>query len=379
MEANVRAPIGSVRYRTVWTPFDEEMREAMLRPTPGPIYYDGPEVEAFEREAASYLGVAHALGVGSGTAALSLAMLALGLGPGHEVIVPANAYLAPAECTIQVGARPVYCDVREDTANLDASAVGPLLSRRTRAIVVVHTYGHPVDMDPLLNLARREGIYVIEDVAHALGGTYKGRMLGSIGDAAAASFARKGVTVAGQGGMVFTGDQEVYRRMVQLHRHGWDRGDAYRTAVHAVGFNHTLSESLAAVGRVSLGRLRANNRVRADNARRYTEGLGRRGVPVRPFAVMPWGEHAWLHYVVRAPNRDALMRFLGERGIEAGIHYRSLVYRTPAYVSRTGEDPGPRPVTDRLVEEILTLPSHPDMGDGVEDVMNEVAEFYATR
>jgi dTDP-4-amino-4,6-dideoxygalactose transaminase len=373
----VKVSSSSVRYRTVWTPFDAEMRDAMLRPTPGPLYYDGPEVEAFEREMAALLGTAHAVGVASGTAALHLAMLALRLGPGDEVIVPANAYLAAAECTLQVGARPVYCDVLDETANLDIRTVEPVLTPKTKAIAIIHTYGHPVDMDPLVQLARRRRIFLIEDAAHALGGKYKGRMLGTIGDVGVTSFARKGVTVAGQGGMVFTTDGTLARRMVQLHRHGWDRGDAYRGDVHAVGFNYTLSETLAAVGRVSLRRLEANNRMRAANARRYSEGLARRGVPARPFAVMPWAEHAWLHYVVRVPARDALMTFLRQRGIEAGIHYRHPVYRSPAYIARSGEDPGPRPVTDRLIEEIVTLPSHPDMGDGVDYVMDRMAEFYA--
>ena len=349
----------------------------MLRPTSGPTYYDGPEVEAFEREMAAYLGTAHAVGVSSGTSAFHLAMLALGLGPGDEVIVPANAYLTAAECTLQVGARPVYCDVLEETANLDVVTVEPQLTPRTRAIAAVHTYGHPVDMDPLIDLARRKRLFLIEDIAHALGGKYKGRMLGTIGDVGVASFARKGVTVAGQGGMAVTADGDVARRMARLRRHGWDRGDAYRGEVYAVGFNYTLSESLAAVGRVSLGRLEANNLTREANARRYDEGLVRRGGPTRPFAVMGWAQHAWLHYVVRVPARDALMTFLRQRGIEVGIHYRDLVYRSPAYIARSGEDPGPRAVTDRLIDEIVTLPSHPDMGSGVEYVMDQIAEFYA--
>src|SRR5262249_32777799 len=162
------------------------------------------------------------------------------------VIVPANAYLAAAECAIQVGARPVYCDVVEETANLAPSTVAEHLTHRTRAIVAVHAYGHPVDLDPLMELARRGGIHVIAGIAHAFGGTYKGRKLGTIGDAAATSFARKGVTVAGQGGMAFTPHEEVHRRMAQLHRHGWDRGEAYASTVHTVGFNYTMTESLAA-------------------------------------------------------------------------------------------------------------------------------------
>lgn len=368
-----------VNYRSMWTPFDDEMREAMLRPTPGPVYYDGPECDAFEREMAAYLGTRHAVAVSSGTAALYVAMKALGIGPGDEVVVPANGYLSAAECTIALGARPMYCDVEEATANLNVETVEPHLTVKTKAIIVIHTYGHAVDMEPLMALARRRGIYVIEDAAHALGGEYRGRRLGSIGDVGFASFARKCVTVAGQGGMAFTNDARWAERMMQLRRHGWDRGDPYRSQVALVGLNCVMNECQAAVGRVSLSRLDRHNAARAANARRYTDGIRERHAPVRPFALMAWARHGWLHYVVRAPRRDDLLAFLNTRGIECAIHYRHPVYRAPAYLAATQDDPGPRPVTDRLAEEIITLPSHPDMGDGIDVVLNEMAAFYERR
>lgn len=369
----------AVRYRTTWTPFDAEMREAMLRPTPGPVYYDGPEGAAFEREMAAYLGLEHAVAASSGTAALHLALAALGIGPGDEVIVPANAYLSVAECAINAGARPVYCDVLDATANMDIATVEPLVTPRTRVIGVVHTYGQAVDMDPIVDLARRRGIHVVEDVAHGLGGEYRGRKLGAIGDIGFTSFARKGVTVAGQGGMAFTNDAAWADRMTRLRRHGWRKGDAYRSEVAMVGFNYTLSESHAAVGRVSLARLDRHNAARAAFAARYTAGFREREAPVRAFDVVPWGRHAWLHYVIRAPRRDALLDHLAAHGIGCAIHYKHPVYRAPAYVARTGEDPGPRPVTDRLSEEILTLPSHPEMDEGIDEVIDAVAGFYGIR
>ncbi|MDR7418426.1 MAG: DegT/DnrJ/EryC1/StrS family aminotransferase [Armatimonadota bacterium] len=368
-----------IRYRTTWTPFDGAMREALLRPTPGPVYYDGPEGEAFEREMAAYVGVAHGVAVSSGTAALFVAMLALGLGPGDEVIVPANGYVSAAECTLNVGAKPVYSDVLESSANMDVSTIEPRVTPRTRAIVVIHTYGHAADLDPILDLARRRGLFVIEDIAHALGGEYKGRRLGGLSDIGVVSFARKCVTVAGQGGMALTNNAAWARRMVQLRRHGWDRDDIYRSGVSLVGFNFTLNEGQAAVGRVSLSRLDQHNAARAANAARYTEGLLRRGVPARSFDVAPWAKHAWLHYVVRVPRRDELLAFLRTRSVECAVHYKQPVYRLPAYVARAGDDPGPRPVTDRLTNEILTLPSHPDMGEGVEYVMDQMAGFYDRR
>jgi dTDP-4-amino-4,6-dideoxygalactose transaminase len=176
--------------------------------------------------------------------------------------------------------------------------------------------------------------------------------------------------------MALTDNPEWARRMVQLRRHGWDRTDVYRSGVSLVGFNFTLNEGQAAVGRVSLSRLDRHNAIRASNARRYSEGLARRGVPARPFDLAPWAKHGWLHYVIRVPRRDELLTFLSARGIECAIHYKKPVYRLPAYTARTGEDPGPRPITDGLVSEIVTLPSHPEMGDGVDDVMDQMADFY---
>jgi dTDP-4-amino-4,6-dideoxygalactose transaminase len=366
----------TTRYSSMWTPFDDEMRAAMLRPTPGPIYYDGPEGDAFEREMAAYLGTGYGVAVSSGTSALYLAMVVLGIGDGDEVIQPANGYLSIAECTVNLRARPVYADVLESTANIDIRTLESLVTPKTKAIAVIHTYGHPVDMDPIMNLAHRRGIFVIEDVAHALGGEYKGRKLGSIGDIGFVSFARKSVTVVGQGGMAFTANQAWAKKMLQARRHGWDRTDTYRSNVAMVGYNFTLGECQAAVGRVSLSRLDRNTAVRVANAVRYNAGLDRRGVPVTPFELMPYGKHGWLHYVVRVPRRDELLDHLKTRGIEAAIHYKQPVYRQPAYMARTGEDPGPRPVTEKLSNEILTLPSHPDMGDGIDVVMDEIAAFY---
>ena len=367
----------AIRYHTTWTPFDAEMRDAMLRPTPGPVYYDGPECDAFEREMATYLGIRHAVAVSSGTAALHVAMRAMEIGPGHDVICPANGYLSAAECVLNAGARPVYCDVVDSTANMDITTIEPLVTPKTKAIILIHTYGLAVDMHPIMDLARRRNIMVIEDAAHALGGEYKGRKLGTIGDLGFASFARKCVTVAGQGGMTFTNNATWADRMIRLRRHGWTRTDPYRSEVAFIGFNAVMNECQAAVGRVSLSRLDQHNAARAQNARRYTEGISTRRLPAKPFAIVPWAKHGWLHYVVRVPRRDALIDFMAARGTECAIHYRQPVYRAPAYVARAGEDPGPRPITDRLVEEIVTLPSHPEMGEGIDHVMDQMAEFYA--
>ena len=367
-----------IRHRVTWTPFDEEMREALLRPAPGPIHYDGPEVAAFEAEAAAYLGTDHAVAAASGSAALHLALHALGIGPGDEVLMAANAYVALPECTLQLGAEPVYCDVREETANPDRELLEPLLSNRTRAILIIHYFGNPVDMDPILELARERDLFVVEDVAHALGGEYKGRKLGTLGDIGFTSFARKIIHVAGQGGMAFSGRAELADRMRRLRKHGWELGDEERTRITELGYNYSFSECLAAVGRVGLARIERYWRERERNARRYSRGFAERGLPARPFRDAPWGRHGRLHYVVQVSERDRLKDYLAERGIECKVHYRQPVYRLPYYLERSGRDPGPRPVTDRLAGEMLTLPSHPDMGDGVDEVLDTMAAFYAS-
>jgi len=349
----------------------------MLRPTPGPVYYDGPEGEAFEREVAAYVGMGHGVAVSSGSAALLIALLALGIGSGDEVICPANAYIAVPESVIHTGAAPKYADVLEATANVDLTTIKPHLTARTKAIIVIHNYGHPVDMDPIQSLAKSRGIAIVEDAAHALGGSYKGRRLGSLSDISFASFARKCVSVAGQGGMSFTSNPEWATAMHQYRRHGWNPADAYRSTVGRIGYNFTLNESNAAVGRVSLRRLDAHNAARAANAAYYTGAIGARRLPLRPLDVMPWAKSGWLHYVVRAPRRDALVEALEREGIEASVHYRDPVYRLPVFLERTGEDPGPRPVTDQLARQIVSLPSHPDMGErDLDAVLDAIAAFY---
>ena len=367
-----------IRYRVTWTPFDAEMREALLRPVPGPIHYDGPEVEAFEAEAAAYLGVDHAVAVASGTAALHLALLALDIGPGDEVLMGANAYVALPECTLQLGAQPVYCDVRAETANPDRELLEPLVSDRSKAILIVHYFGNPVDLDPILELARERDLFVIEDVAHALGGEYKGRKLGTLGDIGFASFARKIIHVAGQGGMAFSGRADLADRMRRLRKHGWELGDEELTRISELGYNYSFSECLAAVGRVGLSRIERYWQERERNALRYSRALEGLGVPARPLLASPWGRHGRLHYVIRVPQRDELKTYLADRGVECKVHYRQPVYRLPHYLARSGRDPGPRPVTDRLAREMITLPSHPDMGEGVDEIVGMIAEFYAT-
>jgi len=375
----MKSVTGPFKYHIPWTPFDEEMAEAVVRPLrSGPILYDGPETKAFEEEVARYLGVEHGVAVSSGSAALHLAFIALGLGPGDEVLMPANSYIGAPESVLHVGATPTYCDVDARTANPSLELLLPYVTPRTRAIVVFHMYGNPVDMGPILGFARERGLYVVEDFAHALGGEYEGRKLGSLGDINITSFARKCITVGGQGGMVVTNDADLAYNVYRMKRHGWDWENLDRGSVAGLGYNYTMNECQAAVGRVQLPRVDRYRDMREQNARYYTEGLCERQLPAVPFEAAPWGKHGRLHYVVKVDRRDELVDFLHQRGIGARVLYDSPVYRNPLYVEKMGYDPGPRPVTDRLVEQIVALPGQPNMRPAdIDYVLDNLEEFFS--
>lgn len=363
-------------HAVTWTPFDEEMRQAMLRPAAGPVHYDGSEVESFEDEVAGYLGARGAVAASSGTAALHLALLASGVGPGVEVIMPANAYVAIPESVIHVGARPVYCEVDGATGNIDAAKLRDCISARTRAVVVIHMYGNAAEMDALGEVCRENALLLVEDVAHALGGEYRGEKLGTLGDVGFTSFARKVIHVAGQGGMAFTNDPDVAVRMRQLRKHGWVRDDAYRERVAAIGFNYSFSECLAAVGRVNLRRIERYWAARNENAGRYLEAIASLNLPLRTFTKTSNSRHGRLHFVVLTPHRDRLHAFLAERGVETKIHYKTPTYRQPLYRTAARVDPEAYPVADRLASEVLTLPSHPDLGEGLDQIVGALKLFF---
>ncbi|GAB4334432.1 MAG: DegT/DnrJ/EryC1/StrS family aminotransferase [Dehalococcoidia bacterium] len=335
-------------------------------------YVQGRETAAFEEEFAAALGVEHALTVNSGTAALHLALLACGVGPGHEVITVANTFIATAEAITMVGATPVFADIDPASLTIDPADVERRITTRTRAIIAVHLYGRTAHMAALSAIARRHGLRLIEDACQAHGATNHGRVAGTIGDAGVFSFyPTKNLGTVGEGGMLVTRDPVVARRAARLRDHGQE-GRHH----HVVpGFNYRISELQAAALRVFLPHLAAWNAARVDAARRYDARLA--GSSIATPDPGPAGEHVYHLYVVRSPRRDALRIHLATRGVATAIHYPTPIHLQPAYAAAENR-PGSLPHTEAAVREILSLPMHPGITPGeIDAVCEAVHEFEA--
>lgn len=350
-----------------------ELLDAFARVLDSGGYVQGREVAAFEEEYAAAMGVEHALAANNGTAALHLALLACGIGPGDEVITVSNTFIATAEAITMAGATPVFADIDPGEFTIDPADAERRITVRTRAIIAVHLYGRTAPMAELGALARRYGLRLIEDACQAHGATSGGRLAGTFGDAGVFSFyPTKNLGTVGEGGMVVTRDGAVARRAAQLRDHGQD-GRHHHVAA---GFNYRMAELQAAALRVFLPRLAEWNAGRMAAARLYDTGLA--GAAVSTPAPGPAGEHVYHLYVVRSALRDALRGHLGERGIATAIHYPAPIHLQPAYAG-AGGGPGSLPHTEAAVREILSLPMHPGItGDEVAAVCEAIREFESS-
>jgi dTDP-4-amino-4,6-dideoxygalactose transaminase len=330
----------------------------------------GEEVRAFESEMAAYLGVRHVRGVASGTDALLLAVLAAGLGPGDEVLIQGNAFVAAVEALYRAGVRPVPVDVRDEDLGPDPEDVEAQLTPRTRGILAVHLYGLPVDLRPLLRLSRERSLALIEDCSHAHGATLEGQRVGSFGTAGAFSLGVvKNLAAYGDAGLVSTDDPELAERVRLLGTHGQVTKNEH---VH-FGTNSRLDELQAAMLRVKLRVLDARNRRRAAIASFYGERL--RGLVVTP-PEDSWRTHVYHQYVVRTGERAALRAHLTAQDIDTGIHYPVPIHRQPAWLQTFGPTRA-LPVAEKTAGEILSLPVHADMTDDeVERVATSVRGFF---
>lgn len=315
----------------------------------------GPEVKAFEQEVAAYLGTKHAIGVNSGTDALVIALRTLGIGPGDEVITSPFTFFATAEAISQVGAVPVFVDIDPGTLNLDPSLIEQEINSRTKAILPVHIYGLAADMDPILELARKHDLKVLEDVAQAFGGEYKGRKLGSLGDAGAFSFFPSKVLGAyGDGGLITTDDDEVAEEAQMLRVHGARK--KYFNEV--LGYNSRLDSVQAAILRVKLPHIDEWCDMRDRAASVYDELLAN----VQDLTLLPrvnYAKHVYHQYTVRIGRgrRDEVKEHLAQAGIDTMIYYPVPVHRLPIY----SELDRPLPVTDTATTEVLSLPIWPQI------------------
>ncbi|KAF5085626.1 UDP-4-amino-4-deoxy-L-arabinose--oxoglutarate aminotransferase [anaerobic digester metagenome] len=345
----------------------------------------GPVTEEFEAAFARYLGVKHAFAVSNGTAALHIAHAVLGIGSGDEVITPSLTFVATANSVLYCGAKPVFADIGgKDDLNVAWEDIAAKVSPRTRAITVVHYGGYPCDMQSILDLARDHGLRVVEDAAHAVGATYKGKMCGTIGDVGCFSFFANKNLATGEGGMVVTDDDDLAERIRVMRSHGmttltWDRhrGHGYSYDVTALGYNYRTSEVASALGIVQLRRLAENNERRRRIVVRYRETLaGIEGITC-PFAGKTNGEssHHIFPVVLSAdlPRAD-FQAALKERGIQTSIHYPP-VHLFTYYRKLFGDTRGSLPKTEFVGEHEVTLPLYPAMADGeVEYVRTAIEE-----
>ena len=342
-------------------------------------YVKGPVVEEFEAGFAAMCGVDHAIAVNSGTAALFLALKASGVGPGDEVFVPGHTFFATASPVLELGATPVFVDIDPESYTMDPEALADAVedAGNPAAVMAVHLYGHPADMDAIGDVADDHDLLVIEDACQAHGATFGGERAGSFGDAGCFSFyPSKNMTVGGDGGMVTTDDADLAAGLRELRNHGRnDDGEHVR-----LGLNYRLNDVKAAVGVEQLGYLPTWNRQRRTAAHHYSDLLADIE-PVATPAEVGDVEHVYHLYVVQVPaeDRDSLRTYLDTRGISTDVHYGTPAHRHPSVVERVGE-PASLAETDRLVDRIVSLPMHPRITmPEVERVCAEIEAYFEER
>ncbi|PZP58226.1 MAG: erythromycin biosynthesis sensory transduction protein eryC1 [Azospira oryzae] len=349
-------------YRELGMEIEKAVREVLA----SSHFILGPHVKALEQEVAAYLGVKHAVAVASGTDALHLALRAAGVQGGDEVITTAFTFIATAEAIAYIGARPVFVDIDPATFNLDPGALEAAITDRTRAILPVHLYGQAADMDPIMEIARRRGLRVIEDCAQSFGADYRGRRTGTLGDVGCFSFyPSKNLGAYGDGGMVTTNDDALADQVRVLR----DHGSRVRYHHSVIGYNSRLDELQAAILRVKLKRIEAYNARRREAAARYTAQLA--GSPIVPPKEAGYGRHVYHQYTVRSGRRDAIQKALAEAGIASAIYYPIPLHRQEVY--QAAYRGLTLPETEAAAREVLSLPMHPYLTSQQIDRVCEVA------
>lgn len=347
-------------YRELQTDIDA----AVARTLASGYYIGGPEVDAFEDEFAVYCGTNHAIGLANGLDALHLVLRAMDVGPGDEVIVPSNTYIATWLAVSQCGATPVPVEPDARTYNIDPALIEAAITPRTKVILPVHLYGQPADMDPILAIARKHGLRVLEDGAQAHGARYKGKRLGSHGDAVAWSFyPGKNLGAMGDGGAVTTNDAQLADRLRVLRNYG----SRVKYVNEVQGYNSRLDPLQAAILRVKLPHLDEWNARRSAIAARYQEGLAGCGLTLPH--VPDWAEPAWHLYIVQHPQRDAFQKVLAELDVSTLIHYPIPPHLQAAY-SQAGWLKDDFPLAERMANQVLSLPIGPHLrSDEAENIL----------
>lgn len=332
-------------------------------------------VNRFEADFAAYCDSPHAIGVGSGTEALWLTLLALGIGSGDEVITVPNTFMATAEAITYTGAEVVFVDVDEQSYTMDPAALADAITSRTRAIIPVHLFGQPADMDPIMEIARREGLFVVEDACQAHGAEYKGRRVGAFGEAACFSFyPGKNLGAFGEAGAVVTHNSELQEKIRILRDHGQVQKYQHRM----VGWNGRMDGIQAAVLQVKLRYLEQGNRLRRYHASNYQQALDDIEEIILPTQAA-YARHVFHIYAIRVQDRDEMLTFLAEKGIGCGVHYPVPIHLQEAY-RHLGYRRGAFPVAERCASEFVSLPMYPELTySQVEEVIHSVKMAIAER
>jgi dTDP-4-amino-4,6-dideoxygalactose transaminase len=356
-----------------YVPLKDEIFAEMEKVFESMHLFLGENVQALEKDFAQFCETQFGIGISDGTTALHIILRALGIGPGDEVITASHTFIATGEAIILAGAKPVFVDIDPKTCVMDVSKVEACITPRTKAILPVQLYGQTVDMDPLMEIAHRHGIKVVEDACQAHGSTYKGRRAGSLGDAAGFSFYySKNLGGYGEGGFIATSDPEINRKARMIRDHGSER----RYYHDLIGLNGRLDEIQAVVLRAKLPHLSEYNELRRQHAARYDQLLA--GLPILlPFEA-PGNHHIYYTYVIQAPRRDELQVWLKDRGIGTGIHFPVPLHLQNS-MRYLGYKVGDLPVTEEVVRKVLSLPMYPEMTDEqIETVSGSIKEFYAS-
>ncbi|PJF40390.1 MAG: DegT/DnrJ/EryC1/StrS family aminotransferase [Chloroflexi bacterium] len=345
-----------VDLRAEHAPLLDEMKERVGRILEQGNFILGDEVEQLEEEFAAYCDVKHAVGVDSGASALKLLLIAYGIGEGDEVIIPANTFIATAGAVTFAGATPVLVDIAPNTYNIDVNAIEAAITPRTKAIMPVHLYGTFADMTPILDLAARNNLLVIEDAAQAHGATYNGQRAGSLAQGAGFSFyPAKNLGAGGDAGMVTT-NNSVVADQIRAMRHV---GQRHKYIHDYAPFNHRLDTVQAAILRIKLRYLDANNAARCRHAALYNQLFAEVDGVITP-EILPETEAVWHLYVIRTTARDELQAYLREFGIASGVHYPVPIHLQP-YYENLGYRKGDFPITEEYADQILSLPMFPNL------------------
>jgi len=329
----------------------------------------------FEKEFAKFIGTEYAVAVGSGSAAIHLSLVACNVGPGDEVVTVPNTCTAVSDAILWAGATPVFIDIQEKDFNMDPDRLEEAITKRTKAILPVHMYGQPADLDPICEVGEKHGLIVIEDVAQSAGALYKGKRAGSAGTTGCFSFSGKNLSVLGLGGMITTNVAKIDETLRMLRHFGRRDGSSYQ---EVLGYRYGMSELHAMIGRRQLSKLDERNLKRREIAGMYSRTLQNSNEVVLPVE-MDYARHVYCHYVVRAKRRDDLRSYLLQSGIETSCHYPIPIHTQKVYASRFGFEEGAYPITEKVAREVVSLPTRPNLREcQVETIARRILEFYAS-